>query len=158
MATYTDSHGFNKGTAAYPYAGHTRVHFIEVELDFAAITADRAAASATALANGDILEVISLPAKTYVLGVGLDVTTAEGGTCTVDIGDGSDGDGYLDGVDANTVASYATGLALAEGTPNTIVGYSNGKYYSAADTIDLTMVNAMDAAVVRLWALVVNCG
>ena len=39
---------------------------------------------------------------------GLDVTTAEGGTLTIDVGDGTDPDGYLDGVNANTTASYAT--------------------------------------------------
>lgn len=158
MPTYTDSLGFNKGTAAaYPYEGTRAVTKIEVELDFAAIAAARAAAGATALTSGDVLEVIQLPAKTYVLAVGLDVTTAEGGTLTIDIGDGSAADGYLDGVDANTVASYASALALTEGAPNTVTGYSAGKYYAAADTIDVKTVNAADAAVMRLWALVVDC-
>ena len=158
MPTYTDSLGFNKGTAAaYPYEGTRAVTTIEVELDFAAIAAARAAAGATALTSGDVLEVIQLPAKTYVLAVGLDVTTAEGGTLTIDIGDGSAVDGYLDGVDANTVASYASALALTEGAPNTVTGYSAGKYYAAADTIDVKTVNAADAAVMRLWALVVDC-
>lgn len=158
MPTYTDSLGFNKGTAAaYPYEGTRAVTKIEVELDFAAIAAARAAAGATALTSGDVLEVIQLPAKSYVMAVGLDVTTAEGGTLTIDIGDGSAADGYLDGVDANTVASYASALALTEGAPNTVTGYSAGKYYAAADTIDIKTVNAADAAVMRVWALVVDC-
>jgi hypothetical protein len=63
----------------------------------------------------------------------------------------------LDGVNANTVASYASAIALAEGAPNTFVGYGAGKYYSAADTIDVITVNAADAAVVRVWALVADC-
>lgn len=149
MATYTDSLGFDKGNAAYGYS-LPRVHLIEVELDFAAITAARSAAGATALTDGDILEVISLPAKSMVLACGLDVTTTEGGTCTVDIGDGDDGDGYLDGVNANTIASY--------GPASATIGTGLQRYYAAADTIDLTMVNAMDTAVVRLWAVVANCG
>jgi hypothetical protein len=158
MPTYTDSLGFNKGTAAaYPYEGTRAVTKVEVELDFAAIAVARAAAGATALTSGDVLEVIQLPAKTYVLAVGLDVTTAEGGTLTIDIGDGSAADGYLDGVNANTVASYASTLALTEGAPNTVTGYSAGKYYAAADTIDIKTVNAADAAVMRLWALVADC-
>jgi hypothetical protein len=158
MPTYTDSIGFNKGTAAaYPYEGTRAVTKIEVELDFAAIAVARAAAGATALTSGDVLEVIQLPAKSYVMAVGLDVTTAEGGTLTIDIGDGSAADGYLDGVNANTVASYASTLALTEGAPNTVTGYSAGKYYAAADTIDVKTVNAADAAVMRLWALVVDC-
>ena len=158
MPTYTDSLGFNKGTAAaYPYEGTRAVTKVEVELDFAAIAVARAAAGATALTSGDVLEVIQLPAKSYVMAVGLDVTTAEGGTLTIDIGDGSAADGYLDGVNANTVASYASTLALTEGAPNTVTGYSAGKYYAAADTIDVKTVNAADAAVMRLWALVADC-
>ena len=156
MATYTDSLGFNKGSAAFHAAGLTKVNRVEVELDFAAIAAARSAAGATALTSGDVLEALPLPAKSLVLAVGLDVTTAEGGTLTVDVGDGTTADGYLDGVNANTVASYASALALAEGTPNTVVGYGAGKYYSAADTIDVKLVNAADAAVMRLWALVVD--
>lgn len=156
MTTYTDGTGYNLGSAAIP-AKSPAVRVVSVDLDFAAITAARSAAGLTALANGDILPVIQVPAKTHVLAVGLDVTTAEGGTCTVDIGDGSDTDGFLDGVDANTVASYASSLTLAEGAPNTITGYSEGKYYSAADSIDLLMVNAMDTAVVRAWAILADC-
>lgn len=158
MPTYTDALGFNKGTdAAFPEKGTRAVTMLEVDLDMAAITAARLAAGATALANGDGLEVLRIPAKTLVLRVGLDVTTAEGGTCTIDVGDGTDPDGFLDGVNANTVASYCSALALAEAAPNTVVGYSNGKYYSAADTIDVVFVNAADAAVMRVWALVVDC-
>jgi hypothetical protein len=160
MATYTDSLGFNKGTAAaYVDAGLHKTTVLEVTLDFAAITAARAAAGATALANGDVLEVLRIPAKSQVLAVGLDVTTAEGATCTVDVGDGTDPDGFLDGVNANTAAGYSsTSVALVEGAPNTLSpAYGFGKYYAAADTIDVTTVNAADVAVMRLWAVVVDC-
>jgi len=161
MATYTDSLGFNKGTAAaYPDAGRYSLTKLSVELDFAAITAARAAAGATALTSGDVLEVLRIPAKTQVLAVGVDVTTAEGGTLTLDVGDGTDPDGFLDGVNANTVAGYSsTTVTIVEGTPNTIspaLGF--GKYYGAADTIDVTTVNAADAAVMTVWAIVANVG
>lgn len=161
MATYTDAYGFNKGAATsgpIPNAALHTVGVISVDLDFADITAARLAAGATALGAGDVLAVISLPAKTYVLRAGIDVTTAEGGTLTLDLGDGTDPDGFLDGVDGNAVASYASTLALTEAAPNTVTGYSNGKYYSAADTIDLVMVNATDTAVMRVWALVAYVG
>ena len=49
MAAYTDTHGFNKGSAAHPAKGINRVGYIEVVLDFATITADRVTAGATAL-------------------------------------------------------------------------------------------------------------
>jgi hypothetical protein len=149
MATYTDSLGFDKGTAAYPEKGSRATTMLSIDLDMVAITAARSAAGATALADGDILEVIRVPAKTLVLAVGLDVTTAEGGTCTIDVGDGATVDGYLDGVNANTVASYCSTLAAE--------AFDGGKYYAAADTIDVKFINAADAAVMRVWALLVDC-
>jgi hypothetical protein len=160
MATYTDSIGFNKGTAAaYVDNGLHKVTVLEVTLDFAAITVARAAAGATALTAGDVLEVLRIPAKSQVLNVGIDVTTAEGGTLTIDVGDGADADGFLDGVNANTAAGYSSStVTLVEGAPNTLSpAFGFGKYYSAADTIDVTTVNAADAAVMRVWAIVVDC-
>lgn len=157
MATYTDTLGFNRGSASYPETGIRSVTKVSVTLDFAAITAARLAAGATALGAGDIIEVLPLPAKTMVLAAGVDVTTAEGAALTLDLGDGADPNGYLVGVDANAVASYANSLTLTEGAPNTVTGYGSGKYYAAADTIDLVTVAAADAAVVRVWALIVDC-
>ena len=158
MVAYTDTVGFNKGSAAFHTSGKDKVHLMSVDLDFPAIVAARSTASLTALGAADSLQVLQIPAKTYVLVAGIDVTTAEGGTLTLDLGDGDDMDGWLDGVDGNAVASYDPTKTLAEAAPNTIVGYSvGGKYYSAADTIDLTMVNATDTAVMRVWALCVNC-
>lgn len=161
MATYTDTLGFNKGTtAAYLDEGKRSVRKLEVELDFAAITTARAAAGATALGAGDILEVIRIPAGTQVLAVGLNVTTAEGGTLTVDVGDGDDPDGWLDGVNANTAAGYSSSqVTLTEGTPNTLSpAFGFGKYYGAEDTIDVVTVNAADTAVMKVWAIVANVG
>ncbi len=156
MTILTESLGYNKGSAAPRAEGLHKVTRYEVELDFAAISAARTAAGAAAIGAGDGVEAIRIPAKSLVMAVGVDVTTAEGGTLTLDVGDGSDADGWLDGVNANTVASYCSAAALAEGAPNTFVGYGAGKYYAAADTIDVITVNAADAAVVRVWALVVD--
>jgi len=159
MPTYTDSLGFNKGSAAYIDQGRLDITKLAVELDFAAITAARSAAGATALTAGDVLEVLQVPAGTQVLAVGLNVTTAEGGTLTVDVGDGDDPDGYLDGVDGNAVAGYSSSqVTISEGTPNTISpALAFGKYYTDADTIDVKIVNAADAAVMTVWAVVANC-
>ena len=158
MATYTDTLGYNKGSAGFHAKALNKVFVSEIIMDFAAITAARLAASATALGAGDILQALHVPAKTVVLKAGIEVVTAEGGTMTLDLGDGADPDGYLDGVDGNATAGtgYASALAVAEGTPNTIVGYSNGKYYDAADTIDIVQVNAADTMELRIWALMVD--
>lgn len=158
MATYTDSHGFNRGSASYPAKGYERMSFFEVLIDLPDIVAARSEAGATALAANDVLQVIPLPAGSFVLEVGVDVTTAEGEAGTLDVGDGSDADGYHDGIDFNAVAHYTTALALTEAAPNTVTGYSNGKFYSSADTIDVKFLTATPTlAVFRVWALVLNC-
>jgi len=150
MATYNDGKGYNLGTgAAHVAAGINRVSSVTVDLDFAAITTARAAAGLTALGAADILEVIKVPAKTLVTHVALEVTTAEGGTLTLDVGDGDNPDGYLDGVNGNAAAAY---ISVA-GTD----AFEQGKYYTAADTIDVVTVNAADTAVMKLTAVMVDC-
>ena len=159
MPTYTDTLGFNKGSANFHNAGLDKIHRVEVVLDFAKIAAARLAAGATALAASDILEVIPLPAKSLVLRVGMDVTTAEGATATLAIGDGADDDGYLAATSINAVGSSSAAVALTEGAPNTFTTpYAVGKYYGSADTIDVKLGhNSIDAAVVRVWAIVLDC-
>ena len=150
MATYNDGKGYKLGTgAAHVAKGINKVSTISVDLNFATITTERAAAGLTALTSGDILEVIRVPANTLVTNVALNVTTAEGGTLTVDVGDGSNDDGYIDGVNANATAAYIT----VAGTD----AYEQGRFYTAADTIDVKLNNAADAAVMTLTAVIVDC-
>ena len=150
MATYNDGKGYKLGTgAAHVAKGINKVSTISVDLNFATITTERAAAGLTALTSGDILEVIRVPANTLVTNVALNVTTAEVGTLTVDVGDGSNDDGYIDGVNANATAAYIT----VAGTD----AYEQGRFYTAADTIDVKLNNAADAAVMTLTAVMVDC-
>ena len=150
MATYNDGKGYNLGTGtAHVAAGINKVSSVTVDLNFATITTERAAAGLTALAAGDVLEVIKVPTNTLVTHVALNVTTAEGGTLTVDVGDGDNPDGYLDGVNANATAAYLT----VAGTD----AFEAGKFYTAADTIDIVTVNAADTAVMTLTAVMVDC-
>ena len=94
MATYNDGKGYKLGTgAAHVAKGINKVSTVSVDLNFATITTERAAAGLTALAATDVLEVIRVPANTLVTNVALNVTTAEGGTLTIDVGDGDDPDG-----------------------------------------------------------------
>ena len=150
MATYNDGKGYKLGScAAHVAKGINKVSTISVDLNFATITTERAAAGLTALTSGDILEVIRVPANMLVTNVALNVTTAEGGTLTVDVGDGSNDDGYIDGVNANATAAYIT----VAGTD----AYEQGRFYTAADTIDVKLNNAADAAVMTLTAVMVDC-
>jgi hypothetical protein len=107
-------------------------------------------------AANDIDEVFRILAGTFVLAVFAKVVTVEGGTLTFDVGDGATVDGYIDGANGNTLG-YAGSkpLALAEGTPNTLVeAFADGKLYTADDTIDIKVIDAADAAVIALCAIV----
>ena len=152
MATYTDTLGFNKGSAAYP-AGDAlnKSSRVEVTLDFPKIIAARLAAGATALAASDVLEVIPVPAGTVVSNVGMQVTTAAGVTSTISIGDGTAATGYLAATSANATGWSGGVPVLSAGAFAPTL--SGGKLYTAADTIDITIGTAVPAdAVVRLFA------
>lgn len=147
MANYTDTLGFYKGTAAVGAHADKRLGFVEVELDFADIVAARAAASATALAAADTLQVIQVPAGVLMLAGGLNVKTAEttNTTATFDLGctGGSPiaANAFANDVASNAVSTNSTGLAAPI-------------LFSTADTIDLLLNTAVPAnAVVKVWAL-----
>lgn len=149
MAAYTDSLGFNKGTAAYP-ANVTDISKFQVELDFATIIAARSAAGVAALAATDTLQVISLPAGSIVLSAGVNVTSAEttNTTATFDLGF-TGGSPYAANAYANDVASNATGLKAADlANPSVVV---------TADTIDLLLNTAAPVnCVMNVFAIVAN--
>ena len=148
MAAYSDTLGFNKGTAAYPDgAGISK---FTVELDFAKIVAARTAAGATALAAADTLQVISLPAGSIVLSAGLVVTKVESTntTATFDLGF-TGGTPYAANAYANDAASNALGLVAAD--------LANPSVVASADTIDLLLNTAVPTdCVVEAFAVVVN--
>jgi hypothetical protein len=151
MAAYTDTLGFNKGTAAFP-ANVNEVSKFEVELDFAAIIAARAAASATALAAGDTLQVINLPAYSVVLAAGLNVVTVESTntTATFDFG-------YTGGTPAaaNVYCDDFACTAVAMDSDN----LANPTVIKTADTIDILLNTAVPTdCVLKAWAIVANCG
>ena len=154
MAAYTDSHGYLKGSAAHPAKGLTKVGLMEVELDFAKITTDRATAGATALAAGDSIQVLSIPANTLVMAVGATTITAEGAASTFDIGlTGGDVDGFVDGGNANAAGTTSSNGALLNGD-------NQSHYFAAADTIDMLIGVSgavTDAAKIKVWALVADC-
>lgn len=150
MAAYTDSLGFNKGTAAFP-ANVSEVSKFEVELDFAAIIAARAAAGATALAAADTLQVINLPAYSVVLAAGLNVTKVESTntTATFDFG-------YTGGTPAaaNVYCDDFACTAVAMDSDN----LANPTVIKTADTIDILLNTAVPTnCVLKAWAIVANC-
>lgn len=101
-------------------------------------------------ASTDVLQLFNIPAGTFVHGVGVSVTTAEGATLTIDLGDASDTDGYFAALSLNAVAKSFSGPgALTEGTPNIYVtAYAQGRWYAAAGIISaIVNTNGADTAV-----------
>lgn len=110
------------------------------------------------LLAADVYQAINVPAGTRVLHVVADVKSADtgAGTRTFNVGDGTTGGGFLSTVNAKSVAKSTSSLALTEGTPNTITGYSGGKTYAAADTIDFTPLQDLADVVVTLTAVMLD--
>ncbi len=153
MATYTDTLGFDKGSAAYPADALNKCHRVEVVLDFPKIAAARLAAGATALA-ADILEVIPIPAGTIATHVGMQVLTASGATWTMSIGDVDTAAVYLAATSINATGFSGGIPVLAAGAfaPT----QSGGKLYAAANALRVTLSAAPAAAVVRVFAVLTD--
>lgn len=93
------------------------------------------------LIQNDVAQVIDIPADTFVRLVRWEVLKVEGAARNFSIGDGVNAAGYIASTSGNALAEGISGpIALTEGVPNTITGFSGGKYYPVADTIDVTAV------------------
>jgi len=129
MATYT----ITNAVAGVPIG--IKPQIVEVVLDF----------SSTSLTTSDSVEVFELPANSLVLMAGLEVLTlASTGSPVLDLGDDADDDIYA--------AAVAGHTALASGTT------SVGKFYTAADTIDLIANTATFDGKVRVFAVIAELG
>jgi hypothetical protein len=147
MATYEAAPAVAPaGNAAFPGKSYVLVK----EFDLAELSEDLKGA---AFAAADILEAFYIPAGWFVEKVGLRVLTAEGAACTAHVGDGDDPDGFLVNANLNSTSTNAqSALTLVEAAPNTVLGYTAGKLYTAADTIDITFNSAgTDVAVFEVW-------
>lgn len=101
------------------------------------------------IGSGEVWQALSVPAGTMVKNVGIVCKTAEGGTLTVDVGlTGGDVDGFIDGFNGNS----ANGMTQSMSYESTQNAFDSGKYFAAADTIDVLFNNAADAAKLYVFA------
>jgi hypothetical protein len=106
--------------------------------------------SSTNVSASDVVQALKVGAGMLITGVWVKITTAEGGTSTNDIGDGDDPNGFDDAVDFNASADTVT--SDIKGTD----AYAGGKYYAAADTIDIVPDNDLDTAVIEITAMYIR--
>jgi len=130
------------GNTGIPHRGLDRFFVLEKKIDL----------SANNSGSSDVLECLNVPAGTFVFDVFVRVITPEGGTLTATVGDGAGADSW----DASTNLN-ATAGTVTHGASGTDAYATSGKFYAAADTIDLTMsANAGDTAVFVVSALCVD--
>ena len=124
---------------------------IEAYLDIDALVA-----AGGSFSDGDIFQVLEIPANTLVLNAGAEVMSAFTSSCTLDM-DFAAGDDIIDGADITSTGFCAAGT---NGQTNTIVGSAASTYtqfITTTDTIDATIAGAAPATGrLRVYATVID--
>ena len=157
MATYDltskDTTGVSSDSiVAMPSAKNTNVmRNIEAYLDI-----DDLVAAGGSFADGDIFQVLEIPANTLVINAGAEVMKAFTSSCTLDM-DFAGGDDIIDGADITSTGFCAAGT---NGQTNTIVGSAASTYtqfVTTTDTIDAKIAGAAPATGrLRMYATVID--
>ena len=154
MATYDLTLGSTKSStaadsiAAFPDV-RNQAYMVEAILDISKI-------SNYTCVNGDIFQVLEIPAGTFIVAAGAQVLTAFNGTTpTVDI-DFAEGDDIVDGGDVTATGYLAAGT---NGGANLTSQSTFTQLVTAADTIDVKLIAASADVTVgklRVYAIVVD--
>ena len=122
------------GTTGHPSNGRVP-YLVENTIDLSAIRGD------TGPDNGDVLQVLDIPAETLIMEAGIDVITALSSSATMSLGiTGGDVDIYVSGADNS--AAHKTLTATAR------------HIASSADTLDILVGGANSSAgKIRVWAV-----
>jgi len=157
MATYDltskDTTGvFSDSIAAMPSTKNSNImRNIEAYLDIDALVA-----AGGSFADGDIFQVLEIPANTLVINAGAEVMKAFTSSCTLDM-DFAAGDDIIDGADITSTGFCAAGT---NGQTNTIVGSAASTYtqfVTTTDTIDAKIAGAAPATGrLRMYATVID--
>ena len=158
MATFdltaksTTGVGANSIAALPSHQGTHMPQTIQEYLDIDALIA-----AGNTIANGDVFQMLEIPAGCLVLNAGAEVMKAFTSSCTLDMDFGG-GDDIIDGADITSTGFCAAG---SNGQTNTVVGSAASTYtqfISTADTIDCTIAGAAAATGrLRVYATVINC-
>ena len=154
MATYDLTLGSTQSTeaassiAALP-AKRRSAYMVEATLDISKI-------SNYTCVNGDIFQVLEIPANTFIVAAGAEVLTVFNGTTpTVDI-DFAAGDDIVDGGDVTATGYLAAGT---NGGANLTSQVTFTQLVTTTDTIDVKLIAAsadVTAGKLRVYAVVVD--
>ena len=108
-------------------------------------------------ADGDIFQLLEIPAGTLVLFAGPEVEKAFTGSCTLDM-DFAAGDDIIDGADVTSTGFCAEGSNGQSNDVTTGAASLFTQFQSATDTIDCKIAGAAPATGrLRVYACVIDC-
>ena len=158
MATFDLTAKSTTGVGANVVAGlptQSGTHVVRTIQEYLDI--DALIAAGNTIANGDVFQMLEIPAGTLVLNAGAEVMKAFTGSCTLDMDFGG-GDDIIDGADITSTGYCAAG---SNGQTNTVVGSAASTYtqfIGTTDTIDCTIAGAAAATGrLRVYATVIDC-
>ena len=161
MATFdmtsSSTNGVGANVLAIPTVVGNHVRTIEAILDI-----DAMVAAGTSPANGDIFQLLEIPAESVVIAAGAEIMKSFTSSCTCDI-DFGEGDDIIDG--AALDASAGTYLAKGTNGEANVVNTGAASTFAAAalacvgaaDTIDVTVAGATPATGrLRVYAIIAD--
>ena len=158
MATYdmtsSDTTGVSSNSiAALPsQTGMGAMRMIQAYLDIDALVADGYSG-----ADGDIFQLLEIPAGTLVLFAGAEVEKAFTGSCTLDM-DFAAGADIIDGADITSTGYCAEGSNGQSNDVTTGAASLFTQFQSSTDTIDCLIAGAAPATGrLRAYACVIDC-
>ena len=158
MATYDMTSSSTTGVGADSVAilpgqnTHHFMYYVEAYLDI-----DDMVAKGYSGADGDIFQLLEIPAGVLILNAGAEVMKAFNSSVTADI-DFAAGDDIIDGADVTSTGFCAKGT---NGQTNTVVGSAASTYtqfVSTTDTIDVLLAGAAPSTGrIRVYATLIDC-
>ena len=158
MATFDLTASSTTGVGANVVAGiptNSGTHVVRTIQEYLDI--DALIAAGNTIADGDVFQMLEIPAGTLVLNAGAEVMKAFTGSCTLNMDFGG-GDDIIDGADITSAGFCAAGT---NGQTN-VVGTGSASTYTqfigTTDTIDCTIAGAAAATGrLRVYATVIDC-
>ena len=157
MATFDLTAKSTTGVGANVVAGlpsQSGTHVVRTIQEYLDI--DALIAAGNTIANGDVFQMLEIPAGTLVVNAGAEVMKAFTSSCTLDM-DFDGGDDIIDGADITSTGFCAAGT---NGQTNTIVGSAASTYtqfVTTTDTIDAKIAGAAPATGrLRMYATVID--
>jgi len=159
MATFDLTAKSTTGVGANVVAGlpsQSGTHVVRTIQEYLDI--DALIAAGNTIANGDVFQMLEIPAGTLVVNAGAEVMKAFTSSCTLDM-DFDGGDDIIDGADITSTGFCAAGT---NGQTNVIINGGDASEYTqfitTTNTIDCTIAGAAAATGrLRVYATVIDC-